>query len=472
MAKNLTIDSLSPLISELRPLIERFEQNGHKLAIVGGPVRDAILGRISGDLDFTTDALPDETKKILTGWADAIWEVGADFGTIAARKGDHELEITTYRSEIYRDDSRKPTVSYGTTIEADLIRRDFTFNAMALELTGTEPTFIDLHGGAADLAKRVIRTPSKPELSFSDDPLRMLRAIRFASQLNFTIEDVTYDAILSMKERLSIISAERIREEFNKIILSDNPRIGLTLLVDSGLAEIFIPELPLLRLEIDEHHHHKDVYEHTLKVLEQAIELENRVGGKNLTMRLAALLHDIGKPRTRELLPGGGVAFHHHEVVGARMTKLRMKELKYSKEQIENVSGLVYLHLRFHGYSQGEWSDSAVRRYVRDAGELLEYLHVLTRADCTTRNKKKAEALATSYTSLENRIAQLREEEELNSIRPDLNGEEIMEILGIKPSRTVGEAYNYLLELRLENGPLGTERATEELLKWWAEQPK
>jgi poly(A) polymerase len=467
MAMSVAITSLAPTLIHISELVSAFQQKGHKLAIVGGPVRDAILARPTNDLDLTTDARPEVTKKILDIWADVVWEAGAEFGTIACKKGDLELEITTYRSEIYRDDSRKPLVEYGDTIEGDLLRRDFTINAMALELTTKDPRFIDLYEGAQDLAKKIIRTPASPEMSFSDDPLRMLRAIRFASQLNFTIEEKTYEAIVAMKERLAIISAERIREEFNKIILSDNPRIGLTLLVESGLAEIFIPELPLLQLEIDEHHHHKDVYEHTLKVLEQAIALEDRVGGKNLVMRLAALLHDIGKPRTRELLPGGGVAFHHHEVVGSRMTKARMRDLKYSKEEIEKVSTLVYLHLRFHGYSQGEWTDSAVRRYVRDAGDLLDYLHVLTRADCTTRNERKAKALADSYSSLEKRIEVLREQEELDSIRPDLNGEEIMQILGIKPSPLVGKAYNYMLELRLENGPMDEAAAKKALLAWW-----
>jgi poly(A) polymerase len=437
---------------------------------VGGPVRDAILGRLGNDLDFTTDAHPKDCEKILNKWADSVWDIGAAFGTVAGKKGDITVEITTYRSESYNLDSRKPNVEFGKTIEADLSRRDFTINAMALELTTDEPTFIDLYNGVSDLQNKLIKTPGKPEDSFSDDPLRMMRAARFMSQLNFEIDPAVVSAIKSMAGRLEIISAERIRDEFIKIMMSDNPRLGITLLVESGLAEIFLPEIPKLKLEIDEHHHHKDVYEHSLTVLEQAIALEARVGGPNLTLRLASLLHDIGKPKTKELIAGGGVSFHHHEVVGARMGKERMKKLRFDNHIIKDVAQLIFLHLRFHGYGNGEWTDSAVRRYVRDAGELLTHLHLLTRADCTTRNQKKAEGLAKTYDQLEARIELLMEQEELNKIRPDLSGEQIMEILGIKPSPAVGKAYDFLLELRLEHGPLGEEKAKQELLNWWKVQ--
>ena len=451
-------------------LAELFKKEGHTLALVGGPVRDAILSRLGNDLDFTTSARPDLTSKILKKWADAIWETGAQFGTIAAKHGDLTIEVTTYRSESYDPNSRKPDVDFGDSIEGDLGRRDFTVNAMALELTTTPPTFIDLFDGVNDLARKVLRTPGTAENSFSDDPLRMMRAARFAAQLEFAIDESVSSAMKNMSERITIISAERVHDELIKLIMSNNPRIGLTILVESGLAALILPELPQLKLEIDEHHHHKDVYEHTLTVLEQAIALEDRLGGPNLVIRLAALLHDIGKPRTRALIPGGGVSFHHHEVVGAKMAKERLRALRFSNEIVKDVAQLVFLHLRFHGYGTGEWTDSAVRRYIRDAGDLLTHLHVLTRADCTTRNKAKAERLAATYDSLEERIAVLMEEEELNKIRPDLDGEAIMKILGIAPSPVVGEAYKYLLDLRMEQGPLGEEAATRELLSWWSQR--
>ena len=467
-ATQLAISTLVERAPESTKLASAFNAAGFKLALVGGPVRDAILGRLGNDLDFTTDAKPAQTKKILESWADSVWEIGAEFGTIAARKGEIEVEITTYRSESYDPDSRKPDVQFGESIEADLKRRDFTINAMALELTTQPPTFIDLFNGITDLQNKVIKTPGKPEDSFSDDPLRMMRAARFMSQLNFAVDPAVITAITNMADRLKIISAERIRDEFTKTLMSPNPRLGITLLVETGLADKFLPEIPKLKLEIDEHHHHKDVYEHTLTVLEQAIALEERLGGPNLTLRLAALLHDIGKPKTKALIAGGGVSFHHHEVVGSRMTKERLRELRFENHLIKDVAKLVFLHLRFHGYGSGEWTDSAVRRYVRDAEDLLIHLHLLTRADCTTRNKKKAEGLAKTYDQLEERIVQLMEQEELNKIRPDLDGVEIMKILNIKPSRVVGEAYDYLLELRMERGPLGVEKATEELLTWWS----
>jgi poly(A) polymerase len=466
-AAQLAITTLIKQAPEATNLAIAFKAAGFKLALVGGPVRDAILGRLGNDLDFTTNAHPKDCEKILNKWADSVWDIGAAFGTVAGKKGDITVEITTYRSESYEADSRKPNVEFGKTIEADLSRRDFTINAMALELTTDEPTFIDLYNGVGDLQSKLIKTPGKPEDSFSDDPLRMMRAARFMSQLNFTIDPAVITAIKSMTARLEIISAERIRDEFTKIIMSDNPRLGITLLVETGLADIFLPEIPKLKLEIDEHHHHKDVYEHTLTVLEQAIALESRLGGPNLTLRLAALLHDIGKPKTKELIAGGGVSFHHHEVVGSRLCKERMKKLRFDNHIIKDVAQLVFLHLRFHGYGNGEWTDSAVRRYVRDAEELLIHLHLLTRADCTTRNQKKAEGLAKTYDQLEERIALLMEQEELNKIRPDLSGEQIMEILSIKPSPAVGKAYDFLLELRLEHGPLGEEKAKAELLNWW-----
>jgi poly(A) polymerase len=466
-ATQLAISTLIERAPESTQLAAAFKAAGFKLALVGGPVRDAILGRLGNDLDFTTNAKPAESKKILTSWADTVWEIGAEFGTIAARKGDIEVEVTTYRSESYEVDSRKPDVQFGENIEGDLKRRDFTINAMALELTTESPTFIDLFNGITDLQNKIIKTPGKAEDSFSDDPLRMMRAARFMSQLNFAVDDSVIDAIKKMADRLSIISAERIRDEFVKTLMSPNPRMGITLLVETGLADKFLPEIPKLKLEIDEHHHHKDVYEHTLTVLEQAIALEERLDGPNLTLRLAALMHDIGKPKTKELIPGGGVSFHHHEVVGSRMTKERLRTLRFDNHVIKDVAKLVFLHLRFHGYGNGEWTDSAVRRYVRDAEDLLTHLHLLTRADCTTRNKKKAESLARIYDQLEERIVQLMEQEELNKIRPDIDGDEIMKILGVKPSPVVGEAYNYLLELRLEHGPLGVEKATQELLTWW-----
>ena len=469
-ATELAISTLTKHAPQTNTLASAFKEAGFKLALVGGPVRDAILGRLGNDLDFTTNANPKDCEKILNKWADSVWDVGAAFGTIAGKKGEVTVEITTYRSESYKADSRKPVVEFGDNIEADLARRDFTINAMALELTTEKPTFIDLFNGVSDLQNKLIKTPGKPEDSFSDDPLRMMRAARFMSQLDFTVDPAVIAAMKSMAKRLEIISSERIREEFIKTVMGQKPKLGITLLVETGLADIFLPEVPKLKLEIDEHHHHKDVYEHSLTVLEQAIALEEGLGGPNLTLRLAALLHDIGKPKTRQLIAGGGVSFHHHEVVGARMCKERLRTLRFDNHLINDVAKLVFLHLRFHGYGSGEWSDSAVRRYVRDADELLTHLHLLTRADCTTRNKKKADLLAKTYDELEDRIAVLMQQEELNKIRPDLTGEQIMQILNLKPSPAVGKAYDFLLELRLENGPMGEEKAKQELLNWWQQQ--
>ena len=454
-------------------LARRFEAAGFSLALVGGPVRDALLGRLNDDLDFTTDARPEQVLKIGKGWADAVWDVGIAFGTVGFQKAGLKLEVTTYRTESYDRTSRKPEVAYGDTLEGDLVRRDFTVNAMAVLLHGETPPrgeLVDPHGGLADLAAGVLRTPATPEESFSDDPLRMMRAARFAAQLGFRVAPEVLAAMTAMAERITIVSAERVQVELSKLLTAPDPRAGLTLLVETGLAEYVLPELPKLSLEIDEHHRHKDVYEHSLTVLDQAIALER--GGPDLVLRLAALLHDIGKPRTRKFEPGGGVSFHHHDLVGAKMTKKRLRELKYSKEVVDDVARLVELHLRFHGYGEGEWTDSAVRRYVRDAGPLLDRLHALTRSDCTTRNKRKAATLAAAYDDLEVRIAKLQEQEELDSIRPDLDGNQIMELLQISPGQVVGRAYKFLMELRLDQGPVGYDAAASALREWWADQPE
>ena len=466
-ASELAIRSLverAPLASSLA---QAFKDKGFTLALVGGPVRDAILGRLGNDLDFTTNALPQQSKKILQGWAESIWETGIAFGTVAGKRADTTVEVTTYRSENYDLDSRNPKVQFGKEILGDLSRRDFTVNAMAVELTGNTPQFLDPFNGLQDLAKKLLRTPGRASDSFNDDPLRMIRAARFASQLDFDIDPEVITAMKSLAPRISIISAERVRDEFIKILMSEKPRIGITILVDTGLADLVIPEIPKLRLEVDEHHHHKDVYEHSITVLEQAITQEDRLQGPNLVIRLAALLHDIGKPKTRSFIKGGGVSFHHHEVVGARLVKKRLQELRFDRNTIEAVETLTTLHLRFHGYGDGEWSDSAVRRYVRDAGDLLIHLHVLTRADCTTRNRVKAIRLSDTYDSLEARIDILMEQEELSKIRPDLDGAQVMEILALKPSREVGAAMDFLMELRLDQGSIGEEKATVELLNWW-----
>ncbi|HWU20393.1 MAG TPA: CCA tRNA nucleotidyltransferase [Nocardioides sp.] len=458
------LDRIAPVIDELGAL---FAAAGHELALVGGPVRDAMLGRRSNDLDFTTSARPEQTDKILKAWGDAWWDMGRDFGTIGCRKGDWVVEVTTYRSEAYDADSRKPEVKYGDNLAGDLGRRDFTVNAMAVRLPGRE--LEDPYGGVLDLAGRVLRTPGTPEDSFSDDPLRMMRAARFAAQLGFTVSPEVVRAMTEMADRIEIVSAERVRDELVKLICAPYPRLGLTLLVDTGLAERVLPEVPALQLERDEHHRHKDVYEHTLTVLEQAIAQEDRLGGKpDFVSRFAALMHDVGKPKTRRFVEDGTVTFHHHDVVGAKITRKRMKALKFSNDQIDQVGRLVELHLRFHGYGSGEWTDAAVRRYVRDAGDELERLHLLTRADCTTRNQRKADRLRRTYDDLESRIARLAEEEELASIRPDLDGNRIMEILGIGPGREVGEAYRFLLELRLDNGPMSEDDAAAALRDWWA----
>jgi poly(A) polymerase len=458
---------IAPVIDDLG---DRFAAAGEEIALVGGPVRDAMLGRLHNDLDFTTSARPEVTERLVKGWADAVWDIGRDYGTIGCRRGEYQIEITTYRSEKYDPASRKPSVDYGDTLAGDLGRRDFTVNAMAVGLPGK--VFEDPYGGIVDLAHRVLRTPGRPEDSFGDDPLRMMRAARFAAQLGFTVAPEVREAMTEMAERITIVSAERVRDELVKLVCAPLPRAGLTLLVETGLAEHVLPELPALALERDEHHRHKDVYQHTLTVLEQTVGLEDRLpeGGPDFTARFAALMHDVGKPRTRKFQPDGTVTFHHHDVVGAKLTRRRMQALRFSGDETAAVTKLVELHLRFHGYGDGQWTDSAVRRYVRDAGELLPWLHVLTRADCTTRNQRKAERLRRSYDELEERIARLSEQEELASIRPDLDGNQIMEILGIPAGPQVGAAYRFLLELRLDRGPLSYDAAREALLAWAAEQ--
>jgi poly(A) polymerase len=453
---------LTPSAGELGRL---FAKAGHELALVGGSVRDAFLGSRPGDLDLTTDAVPEQVLAITRKWADKTWTVGIEFGTVGLRKGEVVFEITTYRSEQYGPRSRKPDVRYGRSLEEDLVRRDFTINAMAARLPSYE--LVDPFGGLAALRERVIRTPARPEDSFSDDPLRILRAARFAARLGFAVAEDVLAAMGTQASRLEIVSAERIADELTKLMLTPDPGYGIDLLVRTGVADRVLPEVPALRMEVDEHHRHKDVYTHSLTVLKQAIDLEPRYGlSGDLVLRLAAILHDIGKPKTRTLLPGGKVAFHHHEVVGAKMARRRLTELRFGKEVIADVSRLIELHLRFHGYGAGEWTDSAVRRYVRDAGPLLTRLHALTRADCTTRNARKAARLAAAYDALEARIDVLREREELDKIRPELDGTQIMSLLGLKPGPLVGKAWNYLLELRLEQGELGRERVTAELLRW------
>lgn len=439
-------------------------------------MRDAFLGRSSADLDFTTTATPDQTEQILAGWAHTTWDIGRAFGTIGAQRHgrggaqDVVVEVTTYRSDAYDPTSRKPEVAFGDTLEGDLSRRDFTVNSMAIRLPGL--TFVDPFDGLHDLARRVLRTPVDPQQSFDDDPLRMMRAARFVAQLGFTVEPGTLAAATGMADRLSIVSAERVRDELVKLLMSDRPRDGLRVLVDTGMAAQVLPELPALRLEIDEHHRHKDVYEHSLTVLDKAIALETGpdgpVPGPDLVLRLAALLHDIGKPATRRFESGGGVSFHHHEMVGAKLVAKRLRALHFDKATVQAVARLTELHLRFHGYGDGAWTDSAVRRYVTDAGPLLERLHRLTRSDCTTRNQRKARRLSEAYDDLEARIAVLREQEELAAIRPDLDGTQIMAALGIGPGRDVGAAYRFLLDLRMENGPMTEDAAREALLAWWA----
>ncbi|MBW1639669.1 CCA tRNA nucleotidyltransferase [Microbacterium resistens] len=453
----------------VRTLAAAFDEAGFALAVVGGPVRDALLGRDTHDLDFTTDARPDEILRIVTPVSTAQWDIGREFGTIGARVQGEQVEITTYRADSYDGTTRKPAVEFGDTIEGDLVRRDFTVNAMALRVPAV--TLVDPTGGVEDLVAGVLRTPSDPEVSFGDDPLRMLRAARFCAQLGFDIEEGTLAAVARLRESLRIVSPERIQSELVRLLQTDDPVRGIRVLVDTGLIEEFLPEVPALRLEVDEHHHHKDVYEHSLTALNQAIALERSRhpdAPADATLRLAVLLHDIGKPRTRKLEPGGAVTFHHHDVVGARMARKRLQALRFDKETTDAVAALIELHLRFFGYAEGAWTDSAVRRYVRDAGAQLERLHILTRADVTTRNRRKAARLAAAYDDIEARIVALREQEELDAIRPELDGNDIQRILGIAPGREVGEAYRFLLDLRLDEGVVGPEEAEKRLREWWA----
>jgi poly(A) polymerase len=460
----------------LTRLGERFTAAGFEAHLVGGSVRDALLSaasdapRVPGDLDVTTDARPEQILDLLHGWAGSTWNTGIAFGTVGAEVSGVRVEITTYRADRYDRESRNPEVAWGDSLVDDLVRRDFTVNAMAVSL-GPDRTVTDPFGGLGDLLAKRLRTPGAAVDSFADDPLRMLRAVRFVAQLGLTPDDEVVAAMTSLAGELARITPERVQVELSKTLLQDSPRAALELFVSTGLADVVLPELPALRMEIDEHHQHKDVYTHSLTVLDQAIALEKAdpdAESPDLVLRLAALLHDIGKPATRRHEPGGRVSFHHHEVVGAKLVKKRLSALRYSKEIIEAVSRLTFLHLRFHGYGRGEWTDSAVRRYVTDAGDLLPRLHKLVRSDSTTRNKRRAAALSETYDSLEQRIAEISELEDLARVRPDLDGNAIMELLGIGPGREVGEAWKMLKDLRLERGPLSREDAEAELLAWWA----
>jgi poly(A) polymerase len=457
--------SISPVAGELAG---RFAAAGHRLYLVGGSVRDALLGRLGNDLDFTTDARPEQVQPILARWTDAVWDIGIAFGTIGASKDGVTVEVTTFRADSYDRVSRNPEVRFGDSIVDDLMRRDFTVNAMAIDLSTKQ--FIDPHGGLKALAERVLDTPAAPEESFADDPLRLMRAARFVSQLGFRPAPRVVAAMTAMSEQITRITPERVQAELSKLLCGTRPGVGVELMVGTGLADHVLPEVPAMRLEIDEHHQHKDVYQHSLVVLDQAIALEEPGSEPDLVLRLAALLHDIGKPDTRRHIPDGGVSFHHHEVVGAKMARRRLRALRYSKEIIDDVSTLVYLHLRFHGYGRGEWTDSAVRRYVTDAGPLLSRLHKLVRADCTTRNRRKALALQRTYDELEERIGRIAAEEDLARVRPDLDGNEIMRLLGIPPGPLVGQAWKHLKELRLDRGPLEHDDAVAELMSWAAER--
>jgi poly(A) polymerase len=452
----------APLLSEVGAL---FAAAGHQLYLVGGSVRDAVLGRLTTDLDFTTDAGPDKVQQIVRPWADAIWDTGIEYGTVGVGKAGQRLEITTFRADSYDQVSRNPQVRFGDRLEDDLLRRDFTVNAMAVRITADGPgEFLDPLGGLAAVQQRMLDTPAAPSVSFGDDPLRMLRAARFVSQLEFGVADRVREAMASMAPELGRITVERVAVELDKMLLGADPVAGIELMVQTGLGEVVLPEIGDMQMAIDEHHQHKDVYQHSLTVLRQAIALEDE---PDLVLRWAALVHDIGKPATRRHESDGGVSFHHHEVVGAKMVRKRLRALKYSKQMVDDVSGLVYLHLRFHGYGEGRWTDSAVRRYVADAGPLLPRLHKLVRADCTTRNKRRAALLQANYDGLEARITDLAAREDLARVRPDLDGNEIMDLLGISAGPEVGEAWSHLKELRLDRGPLSREEATAELLAWW-----
>lgn len=462
---------LPPVVAELGAL---FTTAGHELSLVGGPVRDLFLGRTSPDLDFTTDASPDQIITVIRTWADTYWEIGRDFGTIGLRRGTHQIEVTTYRAEAYDPGSRKPVVAFGQSLEDDLYRRDFTINAMALRLPSME--LVDPFGGASDLEQKMLRTPGAPASSFSDDPLRMMRAARFVSQLQVSVAPTVFQAMTEMSERITMISAERVRDELVKLLCGAHPGAGIDALVRTGLADHVLPEVPALRLETDEHHRHKDVYQHSLTVLEQACQLESGDNGAvpapDFVLRFAALMHDVGKPATRKFEPNGAVSFLHHDAVGSKLVKKRMRVLRFDNDSIKAVARLVELHMRFYGYGDAGWTDSAVRRYVNDAGDLLERLHRLTRADVTTRNRRKADRLSFAYDDLEARIDVLAEQEELAAIRPDLDGEAIMALLGVSPGPVVGRAYKFMLEVRMENGPLAAPDAEATLMAWWQKQPE
>ncbi|WP_408611353.1 CCA tRNA nucleotidyltransferase [Lolliginicoccus lacisalsi] len=461
--------ALRPHDTMLRELGSRFHAQGHELYLVGGSVRDAVLGRLGNDLDFTTDARPAAVQAILRGCVERQWDTGIEFGTISAVKHGTQIEITTFRSDTYDGSSRNPEVVFGESLDGDLVRRDFRLNAMAVRISPAGVgEFIDPLDGLADVVARRLDTPAAPETSFHDDPLRMLRAARFAAQLRVEVAPRVVDAMRGMADQIARVTVERVRTELDKLMLGADPIAGIEILVSTGLADHVLPEIPAMQLEIDEHHQHKDVYRHSLTVLGQAIDRED--DGPDLVLRWAALLHDIGKPATKRNEPAGGVSFHHHEVVGAKMTRRRMRALKYSKSMIEDVSKLVYLHLRFHGYGKGQWTDSAVRRYVTDAGPLLDRLNKLVRADCTTRNKRRANALQRAYDDLERRIVELQEQEDLARVRPDLDGNAIMELLGIRPGPEVGQAWNFLKELRLDRGPLDRDEAGAALLAWWQQR--
>jgi poly(A) polymerase len=459
-------DRLNPVLDAVRPLATRFDAAGHRLYLVGGVVRDLVLGRaVHADIDLTTDARPEVTAELARGWADAVWDQGARYGTVGLRSGDLTLEVTTHRAEAYVPESRKPDVAFADEVEADLSRRDFTVNAMALRVTGGSgeaPELIDPFGGVDDLSAGVLRTPLAPEVSFTDDPLRMLRAARFLAGYGLVPVPALVDAVGPLVERLSIVSAERIRDELSKLLVVPDPSAGLWFLVDTGIADVVLPELPAMRVEQDPIHRHKDVLAHTLAVVAKT--------RPEVRVRMAALLHDVGKPKTRSIGPKG-VSFHHHEVVGARMARERLRALRFPNDDVEAISQLVYLHLRFHGYGDEAWTDAAVRRYVRDAGPLLADLNELTRCDCTTRNERKAKLLAGRMDALEARIEELRQREELEAIRPDLDGQAVMAHLGVPPGPVVGQALAMLLEARLDEGPLGPEEALRRLDAWWADQP-
>ncbi|WP_374727453.1 CCA tRNA nucleotidyltransferase [Haloactinomyces albus] len=474
-ARQSAIVELLKVAPVAEELARRFAEAGYRLYLVGGSVRDALLGRLSGDLDFTTDARPPQVRQLLEDWAETVWDTGIEFGTLGAYRRGTTVEITTFRADSYDRVSRNPEVVFGDSIDDDLLRRDFTVNAMAVELP--RRSFVDPYDGLTSVVDRKLDTPATPQESFADDPLRMLRAARFVSQLGFEPAARVVEAMREMAAQLERVTPERIQLELSKLLCGRHPRRGVELLVDTGLAEYMLPELPAMRLEIDEHHQHKDVYRHSLVVLEQAVDLERAAASDeepepepDLVLRMAALLHDIGKPATRRFESGGGVSFHHHEVVGAKMARKRLRALRYPKDVISDVSNLVYLHLRFHGYGDGQWTDSAVRRYVTDAGHLLPRLHKLVRADCTTRNRRKANALRRSYDDLEARIARIAEEEDLARVRPDLDGNEIMRLLGIAPGPIVGQAWRHLKDVRLDRGPMEHDEAVAELYRWARDQ--